>query len=388
MKANVISFFYKFKCTAENCTDNCCRAWELPVDEETYERYLEKKNLEGLKLRLSVKKDGKGGRILRMPFGKCPHLSKERLCSLQCKGDECLMPKVCRLFPRYTVSYGSTGIGMIDLACREATRLFLEQEGRLSLIPAQESLEIYWEIEEADDSFEEALLTDLELILDELWKEDDSATEEKERRIFTHIYIEHLDLVRGETESIGKAGFSYEYLEQTHPDEIPFLLKERSKAVYSGDMFIPSGFINNIIYSEFEEGYLILYHRSALKLINAFKKKYGKLYEKDADAFFMEKWKELTGKYEWLEGKFKSYLSYKIQMNYPGAGIDYYIIEPVLMAMVSAEILRMFIITHTQMGNDLNMNDLSGLICECERLTSHNIPFTKRVMERARKELF
>lgn len=388
MKANVISFFYKFKCTAEKCNDNCCRSWDLAVDEETYERYLEKKGTEGLKLRLSVKKDGKGGRLLRMPFGKCPHLTRDNLCSFQCKGEECLMPKVCRLFPRYTVSYGNIVTGMIDLACSEAARLFLEQEGRLSFVPADGEPEIYWRVDEADDSFEELLLTDLELVLDELWNEDGTSLEEKERRIFTHIYIEHLELVRGETEGVGKSGFSYDLLEKNHPGEIPYLLKERSKEVYSGEMFIPSGFINNIIYSEFEEGYLILYHRSALKLINAFKKKYGKLYEKDADAFFMEKWKEITGRYEWLEEKYKSYLSYKLQMNYPGAGIDYYIIEPVLMAMVSAEILRMFIITHTQMGNDLNMNDLSGLICECERLTSHNVPFTKRVMERARRELF
>lgn len=387
MTSKVISFFYKFSCSAEKCSENCCRAWELPVDEETYEKYLGKKGIEKAKLKLSTKKDGNGGRLLRMPFGKCPHLTKDGLCGLQCRNEECLMPRICRLFPRYTVSYGGFELGMIDLACIEAAKLFLEQEGRLELIPAGDDLEIYWDIEEADLPFENLLMEDLDIILDELWREDLS-TEEAEKRIFTHIYIEHLKLVRGETDEMAKAGFSYDFLEKNSPGEIPFLLKERTKPLYDGQSLIPTGFINKIIYSEFADFYLILYHRKALKIINTFKKKYGRIYESDADSFFTEKWKGITEKYEWLEGKFKGFLSYKLQMNYPEAGCDYYLIEPVLMAMISAEMLRMFVITRYEMTGGLDMESLAELICECERLTSHNIPFRKSVMERARKELF
>lgn len=387
MKSKVISFFYNFSCSAEKCSENCCRAWELPVDEATYKRYLNKKGIEKVKLILGTKKDGNDGRLMRMPFGKCPHLTKEGLCGLQCRSEECLMPQICRLFPRYIVSYGGYELGMIDLACIEAAKLFLEQEGRLSLIPASEKLEIYWNIEESDESFTDLLMTDLEVMLDELWKEGISV-EEAEKRIFTHIYIEHLKLVRGETDDMAKPSFSYDHLEKNHPEEIPYILKERTKPLYDGQMFVPAGFINNIIYSEFADFYLILYHRKALKLINRFKKKYGRIYESDADSFFMEKWKEITGKYEWLEGKFRSYLSYKLQMNYPEAGCDYYLIEPVLLAMVSAEILRMFVITQYEMTSEFDMDNFAELLCECERLTSHNIPFRKSVMERARKELF
>ena len=357
------------------------------MDEDTYKRYLEKKGIEKVKLTLSTKKDGNGGRLMRMPLGRCPHLTKEGLCGLQCRSEESLMPQICRLFPRYTVSYGGFELGMIDLGCIEACRLFLEQKGRLSFIPANEKLEIYWNIEEVDESFEDQLIADLEAILDELWK-DGITVEEAEKRIFTHIYIEHLKLVRGETDDMAKPLFSYEYIEEIHPGEIPFILKERTKPVYDGLMFIPAGFINNIIYSEFADFYLVLYHRNALKIINGFKKKYGRIYEDDADSFFMEKWREITGKYEWLEDKFRSYFSYKLQINYPEAGSDYYLIEPVLMAMISTEILRMFVITQYEMTNDLDMEKYAELICECERLTSHNIPFRKSVMERARKELF
>jgi lysine-N-methylase len=83
MKSEVISFFYDFNCIADKCSDNCCRSWNLTVDEETVSKYKAEPGEEGRKLRHSIKKTSDGGYCLRAPFGKCIHQDKCGLLSIR-----------------------------------------------------------------------------------------------------------------------------------------------------------------------------------------------------------------------------------------------------------------------------------------------------------------
>ncbi len=387
MNSEVISFFYDFNCIADKCRNNCCKAWNLIIDEETATKYRDMPGSEGKKLRSKMKKSGDGTYCLSAPFGKCCFQDKNGLCSMQCEGKGELLPKVCRLFPRYTVSYGGCEIGVIDLACETAAQLFLKQEGRLEFIPSKEPLDIYWEVKEADAPFAETLKKDLELILDRLWN-DTGKLWKAQRDILTHIYSEHLLLVRNEFLEPGKIPFDTGFLEERFAEELPWIIKERYKEVYDDLPLIPVSFINEIIYAEFSDWYLITCHPGSYKLIRAYKKRFGKLYEKEADEFFNDKLTGLFEKYTWLEDKLKSYFSYKLQMIYIGASIDYYLLEPVFMALVSEAFLMIFIVTAAESGDELTLDRLSELISENDRLFWHNVSFRDRVMQRVRDKLF
>ncbi len=389
MKSEVISFFYDFNCIADKCSDNCCRSWNLTVDEETVSKYKAEPGEEGRKLRYSIKKTSDGGYCLRAPFGKCIHQDKCGLCKLQSGGNSEHLPKVCRLFPRYTVSYGGYDVGVIDLACEEAAKLFLKQKGRLSFIESREPLEIYWSIPEADFDFAKTLREDLEIILDRIWDESRGDLWEIQKDCFAHIYKEHLKLVKNEFADPDKTDFDRGKLLEEHYGELTWLMQERYKDIYDGLPFIPISFVNKVIYTEFSDWYLVFYHPRSFKLLWLYKKYFGKLLESEADKIFTDKLKELYKKYDWLEEKLKSYFSYKLQMFYMGASLDYYLIEPMSLAVFCTEFLVLLVITHTEkQGNEFNVNVFAKILSENERLISHNVSFRERVMKRMREELF
>lgn len=126
MEPLVISFFDNFKCLAQDCPENCCKAWDMPVDDVTYNNYRKETGFSGLKKRAQIKNNQDGEPVMRTFLGKCVCLGRDKLCKLQCSDQTDFMPKVCKLFPRYTVSYGGLKIGMLDLSCIQVVKLLLD----------------------------------------------------------------------------------------------------------------------------------------------------------------------------------------------------------------------------------------------------------------------
>ncbi|MBR1862037.1 MAG: flagellin lysine-N-methylase [Lachnospiraceae bacterium] len=389
MEPLVISFFYDFNCIADKCSDNCCRSWNLTVDDETLKKYMEEPGREGKALRKSIKRTSSGEYCMRAPFGKCVYQEKDGLCRLQKENRTEHLPKVCRLFPRYTVSYGGVETGVIDLACRPAAELFLKQEGRLKFIPAREKLDIYWDIPEADGKFAGHLLRDLELVLDRIWAaEDYRAFRNAQKDCFIHIYGEHLKLVRNDLEGLLEVPFDKSFLERKYPDEIPWMIKERCKEAFDGLQLLPVSFVNDMLYGWFPELYLFFSHRGAFKLILDYKRYFGKVFESKADEFFSERLEKIFEKNSWLPGKLRSYFSYKLQMLYPGASVDYYMPEPFIMALLFLAVLEVFVITFYEKEKRMDREILSGLIAKTDRLLGHNTTVRGKVMDKVRRELF
>ncbi len=387
MKSEVISFFYDFKCIAGDCPDNCCRSWNLIVDEETLLKYRNMPGEEGRKMRRNIKKNPSGGYCLKAPFGKCRYQDKSGLCCLQRDGREECMPKVCRLFPRYTVSYGGYEIGVIDLACGTAAELFLAQNGRLTFVPAKEKLSIYWDLAEADPGFAGVLREDLELILDRLWG-DKKDFWELQKDIFAHVYGMHLKLVRNDGVIPQEIPFDIGYVKKSHTGELPWLLTERYKEAYRRMPLLPMSFVNKVIYTEFSDIYLLVYHPHMVGLIRSYRKRFRKVYESRADEVFTDMLDALFERHVWLEEKLKGYFSYKLQMLYMGASVDYYLLEPVIMAALCTQVLVLLVITFTGENDDFDIGDLAGLITENERLLCHNTSFRERIMKKVREDLF
>ena len=387
MNGEVISFFENFTCLADKCPDNCCRAWDMPVDSETLEHYAAVKGVEGAKLNLKLTRNREGDIVLRTLLGKCCNLSKEGLCKLQCNGQSEYMPKVCRLYPRNTVAYGEYHYGMIDLSCIAAALMFVETEGMLELVPAPDDMPIYWNIDDVYDDFVLDLRDDLARVLEYLWNCDESLWI-IERNIFAHVFVMHQHLVRDDIEGARYMPFDIEELEQDDEDIWPVILKLRTEEETQDYPFFPMSFINELIYQNIPEEYLKMYHPKMHKIIKSYKKQFGKITESGADRAFMGNWYDICEKYDWLMDKMKSYFSYKLQMNYLNASIDYYVLEPVLLAMLNVQFLMVLIITADGRGDEFDLAKFAEFIAENERLLSHNKVFNSEAMQKIRNELF
>ncbi|MCQ2525178.1 MAG: flagellin lysine-N-methylase [Lachnospiraceae bacterium] len=387
MNGEVISFFEKFTCLADKCPDNCCRAWDMPVDSETLEHYEAVSGKDGLLLRLKLTRNREGDVVLRTLWGKCCNLNKDGLCKLQCNGQSEFMPKVCKLYPRNTVAYGDYHLGMLDLSCIAAAKMFVETEGRLEFVPAPEDMPIYWTIDDVYEDFVCDLREDLNNVLDYLWNAETSLWI-IERDIFAHCFAMHCHLVRDDAEGARYLPFDIDSIKDMCEEQWPRILEMRISEDTSDYPFFPMSFINELIYQNIPEDYLMMYHPKVYKLLKSYKRQFGKITESSADRAFMGNWKDICEKHSWLSDKIKSYFSYKLQMNYLNASIDYYVLEPVLLAMLNVQFLMVLVITADGKGDELSPKKFAELIAENERLLSHNKVFNSEAMQRIRSELF
>lgn len=135
-----ISFFDEFKCTGKECSMNCCKGWRVPIDNDTYMKYISEKGLFGLKLQCSIqKKDGVVS--FRRKEKGCPFWNKEHLCDLQINHGLEYVPKVCIEFPRRKINYGFLAEESLYLSCPAAGELFLKNLDNLSYISTKEEVD-------------------------------------------------------------------------------------------------------------------------------------------------------------------------------------------------------------------------------------------------------
>ncbi len=128
MKIKKISILKNFQCTGAACPSNCCRGWKIPIDDDTYKRYITEKGFFGFLLRcfLVKKEELTSFRCSKHQY-RCPFWGLDRLCTLQKNHGTDYMPRVCVEFPRQLSNFGTFCEETLYLACHEAARLFLEQ---------------------------------------------------------------------------------------------------------------------------------------------------------------------------------------------------------------------------------------------------------------------
>lgn len=125
-------YYDKFKCTASECKDNCCcGGWLIELDEATAEYYRTLEGEFGEKLKSSLMTDEDGDICFKLTDNRCPHLADNGLCSVCCELGEEHMGVVCKEFPRYTISFSNVTEKGIGLACEEAARIILSDDGFL-----------------------------------------------------------------------------------------------------------------------------------------------------------------------------------------------------------------------------------------------------------------
>jgi lysine-N-methylase len=132
----LLRYMTRFRCIAERCEDTCCTGLKVPVGEEHLQRMREAvasspEDAEHLHQHLLPNPGGAPSErafIQMRPEGHCPFLDTERLCGLQRRHGDAVLPDICANFPRVVTRWGERVEVSGTLACPEVARQCLLEE--------------------------------------------------------------------------------------------------------------------------------------------------------------------------------------------------------------------------------------------------------------------
>lgn len=156
-------YYKEFRCKAGDCNDTCCTAWEIDIDEDTYNLYrnkAEELEINGEdpdfceKLKKYIVKDEAihfdlSGRTY------CPFFTEEGLCEIQLKMGEKALCQICSDHPRYYEYFPDRKEAGIGICCEKACELVMFHDEPVCFeekyLPASELLNDNFEISDEDN---------------------------------------------------------------------------------------------------------------------------------------------------------------------------------------------------------------------------------------------
>ena len=127
MKFKTPTYYKKFYCLADKCTDSCCIGWEIDVNEVTLDKYRRLRGCLGEKVMKNISYEGTPHFTLG-ENGRCPFLCADGLCELIKHSGNELLSEICREHPRFYTVMGNVGVSGIGLACEGAAELILNSD--------------------------------------------------------------------------------------------------------------------------------------------------------------------------------------------------------------------------------------------------------------------
>ena len=129
------SYAEKFHCIGPACEDTCCKGWNVPIDQATYEKY---QSLPASPLRSLIDssllvniQDADGtppssfANMRLVGDNLCPILAEDGLCKIQSAYGEEFLSQTCTKYPRMVYLVGGIEEKSLTLSCPEAARLVL-----------------------------------------------------------------------------------------------------------------------------------------------------------------------------------------------------------------------------------------------------------------------
>ncbi len=138
MKNTFPSFYKEFSCIADKCPDTCCAGWDVVLDKQSLDRYLNTDGKIGEKLRSVITVDEDGDDIFVSSCGRCPFLMQNNLCELYSELGEESLCKTCAFFPRFVTDFGSRKETGLSLSCPEVARIVMEKSEPITFYTEEE----------------------------------------------------------------------------------------------------------------------------------------------------------------------------------------------------------------------------------------------------------
>ena len=139
-------FYYDdFKCTANECIDNCCSNWKIEIDEKTYKKYKKLKGDLGKKINNNISRIRSNTNYLKygkinLENNKCSFLNEERLCTIHGSLGEDYLCNTCRVYPRSINKYGDIYERNLSISCPEVARYIIKSKENFSFNLEDEKL--------------------------------------------------------------------------------------------------------------------------------------------------------------------------------------------------------------------------------------------------------
>jgi lysine-N-methylase len=134
----------EFRCIGADCEDNCCYEWTVLVDQSTHQRLkkaLPAERFVHLRLLPVAQRTREAfAEIAEATRGDCPMLDEQRLCVIQGRHGESLLPEVCSTYPRLVSVVGAREEMTGSLSCPEVARRALLSPGAVELFEALPAL--------------------------------------------------------------------------------------------------------------------------------------------------------------------------------------------------------------------------------------------------------
>lgn len=156
-------YYKNFKCTAEQCSDNCCIGWEIDIDRDKMDFYRTVNGKFGKKLKENISEISVPHFILNQNK-RCPFLSKNNLCEIFINLGENNLCSICSEHPRFYEWYNNIKEGGIGLCCEAAAKIILSSKS----FGYYDTLIPYENCEEYDENFYDYLFTIRKNIIEHL----------------------------------------------------------------------------------------------------------------------------------------------------------------------------------------------------------------------------
>jgi lysine-N-methylase len=147
MTVSAPRYMARFRCIAEACEDTCCAGLTVPISEARWSLLRQKvagtPDEARVAERITPNPDGAtgphAGILGKRADGHCAFLDEAKLCSLQRRHGEAVLPDGCSVFPRVLTRWGPQVEMAGSLACPETARLCLLSEDALVREPVPEA---------------------------------------------------------------------------------------------------------------------------------------------------------------------------------------------------------------------------------------------------------
>lgn len=164
MKLRYPQYYENFACIAGECEDTCCAGWEIDIDDESYEYYMQVTGEFGERIRNSIKEYSSEiddfyeshGFILQKGR-RCPFLNENNLCDMILELGEDAICDVCTYTPRNFLEYGNAREISISPSCAEAGRLIFGSSQKVTFVEQETEEELGFEETEEDLEVAEAI---------------------------------------------------------------------------------------------------------------------------------------------------------------------------------------------------------------------------------------
>ena len=130
-------YYEQFACIAGACEDTCCAGWEIDIDDESYQKYMQIPGEFGEKIRANIREYETDDEDVYESHGfvlkedrRCPFLNQDNLCEMILTLGEDAICDVCANTPRNFFEYDHTREISLSPSCADQDVCYLVQPKR------------------------------------------------------------------------------------------------------------------------------------------------------------------------------------------------------------------------------------------------------------------